>query len=284
MGPPVLKLRAPQRPVLRGYCAEAKGFLQVSRWFGAIGLFLRQSIAIKIARRRGIGAAIAGEAGPGPVLLPRGTGQSSIPESLTRGPQSPLPSSSQLSTQTHPRLWSPARSPTAGSPARGREGLRVHPEGSPGLTSCQGSKTTGSNAQLVTTENSGRGQTQCRKQDRIQVPRPPAMAGAPPCSQYPSHCWSHPGTQGPSPSATPAAPCRRAGRGRTPGQWPPRQPHPWVPAPPQVPRSVTDACGCVLLTVKLGRRCSFSQMLSGLSLVHGAWGEAVGRGWPAGRE
>lgn len=146
---------------------------------------------------------------------------------------------------THLQGHPPAGSPT---PEAGR-GRRLTPRALPALRPqprpVRAHKTTGSNAQLLTTENSGRGQTQCRKQDRIQVPRQPAVAGGP-RRAHSIRPIAGParGTEGPLHSTTPAASCRRVGSGRTPGPWPPRQLHTWVPAPPRGaarPHSVTDA-------------------------------------------
>lgn len=119
-----VKAQGTRVPVLRGLLRPRS---EVSGGWGPSA-----GIAIRIARRRGIGAATAGEAGPGPTLPPRGTGQGCTPEPLTQGPQPPFPSSSQLSTQTQNELpWRrrtqgagalpgppPAGSPTCRVPAR----------------------------------------------------------------------------------------------------------------------------------------------------------------------
>lgn len=102
----------------------------------------------------------------------------------------------------------------------------------------------------MTTENSGRSQTQCRKQDRIQVGAAGPRPGAPPCSQY-------------RPAAGPS-PAPRGLALHLPG----RVSHAPVPV---LPRHRRDS-GMDRVSVSIansqaqGGRRSFSQEPSGLSL------------------
>lgn len=107
-----------------------------------------------------------------------------------------------------------------GAPARGRP-ASGRPEGAAGCTPAPQSLALAARPQLrppsgdkarrpsplqseATTENSGRGQTQCRKRDRIQVPRPAGRVAGPTRAHSMSPLWPLPRDRLPS---VPAATC-----------------------------------------------------------------------------
>lgn len=235
--------------------AEATGFLLVFRWFVGHRPFPMARYCHKSGRRPWTNpAARWGQARAAPQIPPRDLSlPSRLPPSSQHKHRMNFPGGAAHRAQEPCPVTRPQGHLPAGSPAREPgKGRRLAPRALPGLTpaaasTVRASKTTGSNAQLVTTENSGRGQTQCRTQDRIQVLRQPA-GRAPPRSQYPSHRRSLRWDPGTFALHHPSRLLQEGGHGRTPGPRPLHQRHTSVPA-----RTHSDRLRgrCVSLTVKL---------------------------------